>query len=174
MGSMRKWARSVGVLAKEIGITRQRMYDWLKRDGCPGRTGRGWNVGKVMDFIINSRKTRERGGAPAKDRKLELECEVLEMKRDRLRGTAVPVREVRDMFAEYATVVNGVFDEWMEWVEATTRDTKILAKARTCSDRARRAMASKLQALGEKEDAGGDPELPLEDVDATQGEVSDT
>lgn len=152
----RKWVKTVTELAKQLGIARQTLQKWKKVEGFPEPTKRGYNVLKCLNFILEKKAERQRqrnGEGEEYDlraRKLDLECQVLEARRDRYRGQFLTIEEFREEMSEYARIVNAVFDQWIQDVGAMTRNARLMRRAKGLRDRARKRLVEGIRRAAKK------------------------
>lgn len=147
-----KYEKNISKLAERISISRQNLYKWMSREGFPAETRRGWDVGAVQAWIGAERERLIGTDAPAalRVRKLVLACKLDEAKLAHLHGSVIPVDTVRQMFVEYADMVNQVLELFVSETAAMVKKPELLEVARTLRDRARHRLAGKLKELAEK------------------------
>ena len=147
----RKWVKTDKELAAELGMSPKSFYKtWKKKPGFPARTKRGWNVEKCQAFVRNHKRVQAAGAAgPNADeqrRKLKLQADMLEQKLLMLQGDAIAIEDYRRDLEEYARIVNGVFDQFLQEV-AALRNSRLLKKAKALATRARERLVKALEGL---------------------------
>jgi hypothetical protein len=120
------------------------VQNWKRRADFPKKTAQGWNVLQVQEYIRNAKEQQQAGisgrNADLVREKLRLECMKLQTNIAILRREAIPISEHNAELAEYASMVNGVFDQWVDRVMASTRDKKLIKAAQDLATRARKRL----------------------------------
>ena len=140
--------KTKAALADALGISRQALYkSWITLDDFPAKGEDGWDVVECREFVrtVKSGQAGEGGGWRA--RKLELECEKLELQNEKARGDSVSIADMRSSLAEHGAVVTAVFDQFLQDVMVVTRDPRVVKNAKDAVRRARELLASKLEEL---------------------------
>ena len=123
--------------------------NWKRRADFPQKTAKGWNVLQVQEYIKNAkeqqRATTAGSNADLVREKLRLECMKLQTNIAILRREAIPISEHNAELAEYASMVNGVFDQWVDRVMAVTRDKKLITAAQDLATRARKRLVRAIE-----------------------------
>ena len=143
-----KYVKSVFDLSDALDLSRITLHKWKRRPGFPKKGAKGWSVLKVHEFIYNEKqkaiKDKQGPDGDLRTDKLRLEIDMLQVKLDVLRGDAIPLNEYNRELSEYAAMVNGVFDQWLDQVSSTTRDAKLVANAERLINRAKQRLANKI------------------------------
>ncbi len=123
----------------------------IKREGIQGDRDGRFPVDRVVEAIRSGRAskyspTKESGLSEAKAKKLELECQILESKRDQLRGGLMTRAEHRDELVALAEIVRRNLEQLGRDVEAFVTDQSAVRivdeKARECLERIHDAVQS--------------------------------
>ena len=136
-----KFVSTQKILCEHLGITQQALAkSWVHKEGWPGKSKRGYNVQKCMEFIRSykeaQRLKKETGPhADLKERKLEAECKILDEKLNILRRDTIPMDEHLAELAQHAAIVKAVFKQWIEQVKAVG-GVKLIKEANRLSDMA--------------------------------------
>ncbi len=120
-----------------------------------GKDGK-YNVGRVLNAILKHRnqysqtaaangKRETAGASEFKFLKVDLECQILQVKLDQLKGQLIPLDEHFQEIREYAGMVNGVFEKWISEVSALTRNKHLVDEAERLADMARRQLVRALE-----------------------------
>ena len=118
-----KFVKTQGEFAEALGIARQNLgKSWTHRVGWPPKTKQGYNVRTCMEFIRGvkeaAREKRETGPhADLKERKLKVECEILDEKLALLKGDSISMDEHLHELATHAGIVKSVFRQWLEGIK---------------------------------------------------------
>ena len=146
----KKWVQTVVALAETLELNRVTVHKWMRVDGFPEKTNRGYNVIKCHEFILEQKQGNLRAtqgpDAEVRSRKLDLECGILQARLDVLRGDAVPIADHNRELAWLAQVFVGAMDQFIDQVESTTRDSKLAKGAKRLCDRARTTIMEKVNA----------------------------
>ncbi|GAG04675.1 unnamed protein product [marine sediment metagenome] len=130
-----KFAKTKSELADELGILRSNVAkSWSHREGWPPKTKQGYNIRLCMEFIRSEKEAarlkREVGPhADLKERKLKVECEILDVKLSVLKGDTIPMEEHLQEFATHAGIVKAVFRQWLEAVKASSAGLALIKEA---------------------------------------------
>lgn len=123
----------------------------IKREGIKGDSAGRFPVDRVIDAIRNGRASKyspTKGSefSEAKTKKLELECQILESKRDQLRGDLMTRAEHRDELTALAEIVRRNLEQLGRDVGAVVTDQSAVRlvdeKARECLERIHNALKS--------------------------------
>ena len=155
-----KYAKTIGQLAAELGYNETSMYRWTNRKDFPKKTKSGWNVERSKSFIIE-KKTYSRDEGP-KDKlisgsnigqqrqdKLGLECQLLKIKIEKLKGSLIPMEDYRQDFQRYAYVVDDVFNQFLSSVKLF-KNNELLEKSESLVKRTKEILCSKIETLNEE------------------------
>ena len=149
MSKPRKYVKTTTLLAEELDITRQALNKyWEPKPGYPTKTSKGWDVQAVAEFIADYKANKEQvtgENQDAKRKKLDLECQLLQVKLDRLKGELVSLEDLASEVTEMAGIVNAGLEEFVQWVTVTYRKADTTAKAKDLRDRTKRWLASKME-----------------------------
>ncbi len=107
-----------------------------------GKDGR-YDVELVL-ATIKRHQEESAGGSDdsARSRKTKLECDLLQVKLDQLRGELVPVGEVEDMLREMCDVFKGALELYVQYVATETADPAQVKQAEQIRDRTRSQVVS--------------------------------
>lgn len=131
-----RWASNVSTLAAAIGVERQTIYNWQKREGCPTPRANGtYLISEWVEFgktISTAEALRPQAKADLENRKLKAQAESLEFKLAVEKGEYTPneviADEIRRLVHETLTVLRDELD--------TKMSPAIRAKTRPALDRA--------------------------------------
>jgi AcrR family transcriptional regulator len=143
-----KYAKTMEKLAEALNVTREHLTRrYASKDDFPKKTKQGYDIAAVSDFIAKDRKRHVVGDGSLKDKKLIVEIEILEAKRDEIRRTLIPVDEHLAELQQFHQIGVAVMDQWISVVSSITKDAKAVEGAenlrRTCVEQWR----EKLQAV---------------------------
>jgi hypothetical protein len=126
----KKYAQTLEELADELGFTREYISRrFAPRPGFPKKTAKGYDVAAVYDFMAKDRKRSVAGDGSLKDRKLIVEIEILEAKRDEIRRTLIPVDEHLAEMQQFHQIGVAVLDQWISVVSSVTKDAAAVSAA---------------------------------------------
>ena len=131
-------------------ISVQALHKFCERHGIARGKDRTYNLAGLLDARAGM-KQRERERltgehATLRAKKLQVEIEILETKRDELRGRLIEIEEVRQNFIEYGGIVNEVFSTWEMQVSALTHDPALVDAAERLTFQTRQRLADAVKA----------------------------
>lgn len=156
---MPTYAKSNTELAEKLGISRNTLQStWVKREGFPPKGKMGYNVEKVADWIREYKEAQianqSGDNADLKRKKLELECEKLEVNISILKGDFISMDEHLSEMAQLASVVNGVFKMLMEGAKAMGIGASLIKELKRLIERCLATLRADIEELGEDEPEG--------------------
>lgn len=131
-----------------MGFTREHISRrFAPRDGFPKKTEKGYDIAAVMDFISKDRKRAVTGDGSLRDRKLLVEIEILESKRDEIRRQLIPVEEHQAEIQQFHQIGVDVMDQWISVVSSITKDAAAVKSAEELRQNCINAWREKLQEI---------------------------
>ena len=100
---------SVTTLGKLSGTSRAAIYRHIERAGLSPVEGKKYHTETVLKAITEHRKDDNNSPAYGRSKKIQLECELLQMKIDHERGLLVPVSEVVEKLDRIFTAIRQKF-----------------------------------------------------------------
>jgi len=130
MTESKKFADTLTALAQEIGIEREHLSRrYASKPDAPKKTKKGYDVAAWLDFISKDRKRSVNHDGSLRDRKLIVEIEILEAKRDEIRKQLIPVEEHLAEVQQFHQIGVAVLDQWISVVSSVTKDTAAVGAA---------------------------------------------
>jgi hypothetical protein len=118
----------------------------------------GYNVEKVAAWIREYKEAQianqSGDNADLKRKKLELECEKLEVNISILKGDYISMDEHLSEMAQLASVVNGVFKMLMEGAKAMGIGASLIKELKRLIERCLATLRADIEELGEDEPEG--------------------
>jgi len=102
---------------------------FVPREGFPEKTKQGYDIAAVSDFIAKDRKRAVTGDGSLRDRKLLVEIEILEAKRDEIRRRLIPVEEYQAEIQQFHQMGIEVMDQWISVVSSITKNAETVKSA---------------------------------------------
>jgi hypothetical protein len=125
-----KYAKTYTELADALGIGHEHLSRrYSKREGAPKKAKQGHSIEAWSDFIAKDRKRHVVGDGSLRDKKLIVEIEILEAKRDEIRRTLIPVPEHLAELQQFHQIGVAVLDQWISVVSSVTKDSAAVAAA---------------------------------------------
>lgn len=133
---MKKFADTTTELAAELGMEREHLSRrYASKTGNPGKTKNGkYDVAAWADFVANDRKRSVSSDGSLRDKKLQVEIEILELKRDEIRKQLIPFSEHAAEIQSFHDVAVVVMDQWISVVSSVTKDKESVAAAEKLRD----------------------------------------
>jgi len=132
---MIKYAKTQDDLAKELGISRERLNKrYLPEEGAPGKTSKGFDVVKWKKFLSDNRKRQLSGDGSLRDEKLLREIQKLDIDIEKMLGNLKPMDEWLDEVRLLVGIVQGGLDHFVQRVAAEKKDADVYAWAVGCRD----------------------------------------
>lgn len=123
MTTTKQYAKSLQEVADILDMTREQITRrYASRPGFPKKTARGYDVAAVGDFVAKDRKRHVSGDGSLRDKKLMVEIEILEAKRDEIRRTLIPLDEHMAELQQFHQIGVSVMDQWISVVSSVTKD----------------------------------------------------
>ena len=115
------------------------------------KTQAGWPMAALHNYAIK-RKQRDKRNlsgehSDRKGRKLDVEIEILELKRDEIKGELIALAESRQHCVAVAGIVRWAAEQWPAKVAVLTKDAAQVAQAEQMRDRILALCREKLEAL---------------------------
>jgi hypothetical protein len=147
MSNTEKYAKTMEKLADVLGVTREHLTRrYSTKEGFPKKTKQGYDIAAASDFIAKDRKRHVVGDGSLRDKKLIVEIEILEAKRDEIRRTLIPVDEHLAELQQFHQIGVAVMDQWISVVSSITKDSKAVEGAenlrRTCIEQWREKLGA--------------------------------
>ena len=136
--------------AEALGISLSAFRNWkASADFTIKRTSKGWPMAALFDYQVK-RKARDKRNisgehADLKRRKLQVEIEILESKRDEIRRDLIPMQEHVDTLRRHAGIVAGGLDEFLAFTTATFHDARMTAEAERIRDKVRAKLRAEVE-----------------------------
>jgi len=125
-----KYAKTIEKLAAELDMTREHLTRrYSGKEGFPEKTKQGYDIAAVSDFIAKDRKRAVTGDGSLRDRKLLVEIEILEAKRDEIRRRLIPVEEYQAEIQQFHQIGIEVMDQWISVVSSITKNAETVKSA---------------------------------------------
>lgn len=125
-----KYAKTMEKLAEALSVTREHLTRrYAGKDGFPKKTKQGYDIEATADFIAKDRRRYVVGDGSLRDKKLVVEIEILEAKRDEIRRTLIPVQEHMAELQQFHQIGVAVLDQWISVVSSITKDSKAVQGA---------------------------------------------
>lgn len=128
-------------LLRELGkpISRIAVHKHIKTAGLAAAADHTYDTASVLEAIRENqtRDNRLQAHHGLKAKKCMLECQILETKRDQLRGLLIPYDEHITELREIAAMVNSGLEEWVSYVSAIMRNKRLVGEAERIRDRTR-------------------------------------
>jgi hypothetical protein len=132
---MIKYAKTQDALAKELGISRERLNKrYLSEEGNPGKTAKGFDVVKWKKFLSENRKRQLSGDGSLRDEKLLREIKKLDIDIEKMLGNLKPMEEWLDEVRLLVGIVQGGLDHFVQRVAAEKKDADVYTWAVGCRD----------------------------------------
>jgi hypothetical protein len=135
-----KYVQTVTELADELGLARQNIHNtWISKEGFPTKSKSGWSVRLCAEFIkeykADQAKKQQGVNADLKRRKLELECEKLQVGIDIMKGDYISMADHLKEMAQHAGAVKAVFRQWSEAIKASGAGVDLIKEAKRLEER---------------------------------------
>jgi len=142
---MIQYAKTDEAVADALGISVSAFRSWkASTDFTIRRTTKGWPLAALYDYQAERKKRDKRNvsgeHADLKRRKLEVEIDILEAKRDELRRDLIPLREHVETMQWLSAIVTGALDEFCQYTTATYHDAKMTGEAERIRDKVRKRL----------------------------------
>lgn len=123
-----------------------------------GKDGK-YNVENVMAAILKHRRQDNKNGSSreisestgklkaTKAIKIALECKILQIKLEQLRGELIPMTEHTEELVTYAAIVNAVFDQDLDEVAMLIKDAKLYKRFQDRRDIVRQRLVDAIEKL---------------------------
>lgn len=103
----------------------------------------------MSDFIAKDRKRAVSGDGSLRDRKLLVEIEILEAKRDEIRRRLIPVEEYQAEIQQFHQVGIEVLEQWISVVSSITKNAEAVKSAEQLKKNCIETWREKIEALSE-------------------------
>jgi hypothetical protein len=144
----KKYAKTIQELADALDFTREYVSRrFIPREGFPAKTKQGYDIAAVSDFIAKDRKRAVTGDGSLRDRKLLVEIEILEAKRDEIRRRLIPVEEYQAEVQQFHQIGMDVMDQWISVVSSITKDAETVKSAEQLKRNCIEAWRERLQEI---------------------------
>lgn len=135
-------------LAEALNVTREHLTRrYSGKEGFPQKTKQGYDIAATYDFIAKDRKRHVAGDGSLRDKKLIVEIEILEAKRDEIRRTLIPVDEHLAELQQFHQIGVAVLDQWISVVSSITKDAKAVEGAENLKRACIEQWREKIQAV---------------------------
>ncbi len=125
---------------------------YMKKNGFPSKTDRGWDVDEVAQFITDEKESQRPGDGSLRDLKLKREIEKLEIQIQKMRRELIPMTDHLQEITTYAQMVMSSFDEFESIAAAEfPQNPRMLELAQGISDRVKRLMLKKIDGFQSQE-----------------------
>jgi hypothetical protein len=127
---MKKFCKTLTELADEIDLQREHLTRrYASKPDAPQKTAKGYDVAAWLDFISKDRKRAVNHDGSLRDRKLIVEIEILEAKRDELRKLLIPIDDHLAEIQQFHQIGVAVLDQWISVVSSVTKDAAAVVAA---------------------------------------------
>ena len=148
MSNAEKYAKTMEKLAEALDMTREHLTRrYSGKDDFPKKTKQGYDIAAVSDFIAKDRKRAVTGDGSLRDRKLLVEIEILEAKRDEIRRRLIPVEEYQAEVQQFHQIGMDVMDQWISVVSSITKDAEAVKSAEQLKRNCIEAWRERLQEI---------------------------
>jgi len=125
-----KYAKTMDGLADALNVSREHLTRrYSCKEGFPKKTKQGYDIAAASEFIAKDRKRHVVGDGSLRDKKLIVEIEILEAKRDEIRRTLIPVPEHLAELQQFHQIGVAVLDQWISVVSSVTKDAAAVSAA---------------------------------------------
>lgn len=143
-----KYANTMDKLAKALDMTREHLTRrYSGKDGFPKKTKYGYDIAATSDFIAQDRKRHIAGDGSLRDKKLIVEIEILEAKRDEIRRTLISVNEHLAEIQQFHQIGIAVLEQWISVVSSITKDAEAVQGAENLKRACIEQWREKIQAI---------------------------
>jgi hypothetical protein len=149
-------AKTDAQAASMLGIELITFRKWKATPDFPvRRVAAGWPMAALHNYAI-TRKQRDKRNlsgehSDRKGRKLDVEIEILELKRDEIRRELIPMQEHLAAVGEIASILRWGAEQFPAMAATETKDARLTGIAETVRDRVLARVAEKLEAAGAAE-----------------------
>lgn len=124
------------------GISREMIYNHIRRAGVQVDANHRLDVAQFLDAYVRHKQDDNKIVKPAgfeagqdpKRYKIVLECAILKIKHDQLKGTIVPLADMQTNLRELAQWVKDIHSQWIADVKVLTGDQKVVEDAERLRD----------------------------------------
>ena len=148
-----KYAKNDKAAAESVGVSAQTFSERKRAADFTIRyvAGKGWPISELLDDDAKRKRRDKRNltgeHSDRKGRKLDVEIEILELKRDEIRGELIALAESRQHCTDIAGIVRWAAEQWPAKVAVLTKDAAQVAQAEALSARMLALCREKLEAL---------------------------
>jgi len=147
---MRKFVKTQAELAAELGMEREHLSRrYASKPDSPKKTTKGYDVAAWFDFISKDRKRSVSGDGSLRDKKLIVEIEILEAKRDEIRKQLIPVAEHIAHIQAFHEIGVSVLEQWVSVVSSITKDKDAVEAAESLRSRCVAEWRNRIEAIRE-------------------------
>jgi hypothetical protein len=145
---MRKFVKTQTELAAALGIEREHLSRrYASKPDAPGKTKSGYDVAAWLDFIAKNRKRAVSGDGSLRDKKLIVEIEILEAKRDEIRKQLIPVTDHIAHIQAFHEIGVSVLEQWISVVSSITKDKDAVTAAESLRSRCVAEWRNRIEAI---------------------------
>jgi hypothetical protein len=132
---MSKYVKTQAALAAELNMSRERLCKrYIKSDGAPEQSSKGYNVLEWKKFVAADRKRSLSGDGSLRDEKTLREIRKLDIEIERMEGNSKPMDQWLDEVRLLAEIVKGGLDHFIQRIAAEKRDPDLYKWAVECRD----------------------------------------
>lgn len=111
---MAKYFKTQDQLAAHIGLSRQQLSKYLKRDDAPMPGKSGWNADKVARYVKDTKLSGLKGDGSLRDEKTLREIKMLDVKIEKETGTLVNASDARAEYTAKLGRYRAIIEGWAD------------------------------------------------------------